>query len=63
MENTSNILFPLHVSTYRLLLLNARLGGDFLIAGLVVSIYINIVLRRPLMNPFITIFACASAGD
>ena len=51
------------LSTYCLLLLNARLGGDFFIAGSVVSIYINIVFRRPLMNPFITIFACASAGD
>jgi hypothetical protein len=51
------------LSTICALVLNSRLGGDLFIAGPVVTLYVNIVFRRPLNNPFVTTLACLSAGD
>jgi len=51
------------VSTVCLLVLNSRLGGDLFIAGPIVTLYINIVFRRPLNNPYVALLACASSGD
>ena len=51
------------VSTICLLVLNSRLGGDLFIAGPIVTLYVSIVFRRPLNNPFVTTLACISSGD
>jgi small basic protein len=51
------------VSTICLLVLSSRLSGDLFIAGPVVTLYVNIVFRRPLNNPFVATLACMSSGD
>ena len=51
------------LATFCQLLLVSRLGGDVLFAGMMVTLYINIVFRRPLVNPFVLTLACLSAGD
>jgi hypothetical protein len=50
-------------STMCLFILTSRLGGDLFIAGPLVTLYINIVFRRPMNNPFVTTLACASSGE
>jgi hypothetical protein len=52
-----------YLSTFSQLLLTSRLGGDMLLAGPIVSFYVNIVFRRPMTNPLVLTLACASAGD
>jgi hypothetical protein len=51
------------LATFSYLLLSSRLGGDIFIAAPIVTMYVNIFFRRPLINPFITTLACASSGD
>lgn len=51
------------LSTTCQLVLAARLGGDLFFAGPVVSLLVNIVFRRPLINPFVASLACGSSGD
>jgi len=51
------------LSTLAFFLLSTRLGGDLFIAGPVVTLYVNIVFRRPLINPLVTTLACGSKGD
>lgn len=51
------------VSTICLLILSSRLGGDLFIAGPIVTLYVCIVFRRPLNNPYVAFLACASSGD
>jgi hypothetical protein len=51
------------LSVMCLLVLNSRLGGDLFIAGPIVTLYVSIVFRRPLLNPFVTTLACLSTGD
>ena len=51
------------LSTMCLFILMSRLGGDLFIAGPLVTLYINIVFRRPMNNPFVTTLACASSGE
>jgi hypothetical protein len=46
-----------------LFILTSRLGGDLFIAGPLVTLYINIIFRRPINNPFVTTLACASSGE
>jgi hypothetical protein len=52
-----------YLSTFCVLLLTSRLGGDMFLAGPIVNLYVNIVFRRPLINPFVLTLACASASD
>ena len=59
----SSIFLREFVSTICLLILNSRLGGDLFIAGPVVTLYVNIVFRRPLNNPFVSTLACMSSGE
>ena len=59
----ASLCFREFLATFSALLLNSRLGGDIFIAGPVVTMYVNLVFRRPLINPFITSLACWSAGD
>jgi hypothetical protein len=51
------------VSTVCVLVLNSRLGGDLFIASPLVSLYVNIVFRRPLNSPYVLTLGCLSAGD
>jgi hypothetical protein len=51
------------LSTMCLFILTSRLGGDLFIAGPLVTLYINIIFRRPINNPFVTTLACASSGE
>jgi hypothetical protein len=51
------------VSTIVVLVLNSRLSSDLFIASPIVTLYVNIVFRRPLNNPYVTTLACLSAGD
>ena len=51
------------VSTICVLVLNSRLSSDLFIASPVVSLYVNIVFRRPLNSPYVTTLACLSASD
>jgi hypothetical protein len=51
------------VSTICQLVLNSRLSSDLFIASPIVTLYVNIVFRRPLNNPYVTTLACLSAGD
>ena len=59
----SSLFIREYVSTICLLLLTSRLGGDIFIVGPIVTLYVNIVFRRPLNNPFVLTLACTSAGD
>lgn len=52
-----------YLSTLAFFLLLSRLGGDIFIAGPVVTLYVNIFFRRPLINPLVTTLACWSKGD
>ena len=49
------------LATFCLLLLCSRLGVFF--TGSIVTLFINIVFRRPVINPFVLTLGCASAGD
>jgi hypothetical protein len=51
------------LSTICALVLNSRLSADLFIASPIVTLFVNIVFRRPLNNPYVTTFACMSAGD
>ena len=51
------------VSTICVLVLNSRLGSDLFIAGPLVTLYVNIVFRRPTNSPYVMTLACMSAGD
>ena len=51
------------LSTFTVLLLSSRLGGDMIFTPCIVNLYVNIVFRRPLINPFVLTLACVSAGD
>jgi hypothetical protein len=46
-----------------LFILASRLGSDLFIAGPLATLYINIVFRRPINNPFVATLACASSGE
>ena len=50
-------------STLSILVLNSRLGKDNFLVGPIVTLYINLVFRRPLNNPFVLTMACMSRGD
>ena len=50
-------------ATFCQLLLASRLGGDVFYAGSLVTLYINVVFRRPMVNPFVLALAVWSAGD
>ena len=51
------------VSTICQLVLNSRLSSDLFIASPIVTLYVNIVFRRPLNSPYVTTLACLSASD
>jgi len=51
------------LSNFCILVLNSRLGRDNFLAGPIVTLYVILVFRRPLNNPFILTMACLSAGD
>ena len=51
------------VSTVCALVLNSRLGGDLFLASPIVTLYVNIVFRRPLNSPYVLTLGCLSAGD
>jgi len=51
------------VATICALVLNSRLGGDLFIASPLVTLYVNIVFRRPLNSPYVLTLGCLSAGD
>ena len=51
------------LSNFCTLVLSSRIGKDIFIAGPLVSLYMIIVFRRPLNNPYILTMACLSAGD
>jgi len=59
----SSLFLREFVSTICLLVLASRLGSDLFIAGPIVALYINIVFRRPLNNPFVSMLACMSSGE
>lgn len=51
------------LSNFCTLILNSRLGKDNFLAGPLVTLYMIIVFRRSLNNPYILTMACVSAGD
>ena len=51
------------VSVVCVLVLNSRLGGDIFLAGPLVTLYVSIVFRRPLISPYVLTLGCLSAGD
>ena len=65
--DTAIFLFSLFLrellSNFCILVLNSRLGRDNFLASPIVTLYVILVFRRPLNNPFILTMACLSAGD
>ena len=59
----SSLFLREFVSTICVLVLNSRLGGDLFLASPIVSLYVNIVFRRPLNSPYVLTLGCLSAGD
>lgn len=51
------------LSNFCVLVLNSRIGKDNFLAGPIVTLYVLLIFRRPLNNPFILTMACVSAGD
>jgi hypothetical protein len=51
------------LSNVCILVLNSRIGKDNFLAGPIVTLYVLLVFRRPLNNPFVLTMACLSAGD